>query len=243
MLINQNSLFSGVKWVFIDLDDTLWDFSSNSDLSLQKLYNHHTILKTTYPDFIEFNNKYHCKNSELWELYHHGHISQDYLKVERFRWLLEHKGYSSDDIMECSWELNDWYLNQLALCSLTIDGAMELLEALSKKFLIGILSNGFIDVQYRKLSSSGLDKYVQRMIISDEIGIQKPDQRIFDYALNEVGATADEVILIGDNPDADIKGAIEAGWKAIYFNRKNKPITQTTPNAVISSLREIIPLI
>ena len=238
-MIGKKSLFRGVKWVFIDLDDTLWDFSANSDVTLQKLYRKFEIFSRYYPEYNEFDEAYHLKNSELWDLYHHGHIEQEYLKLERFRWLLVSKGYDCGDVDELSAEMNEWYLDELSRCSALVDGAIDLLELLGKRYLIGVLSNGFADVQYRKLQTSGLWRYVQRMVVSDEIGVQKPDKRIFDYALREVGAEANEVIMIGDNPDADIQGAKSAGWRAIYFNRKSKP-SVAVADAEVASLSDVV---
>lgn len=231
-------LFKGVKWVFIDLDDTLWDFTENSNLTLRKLYNEYKILEELFPDYNEYDEMYHLKNSELWNLYHYGKVSQEYLKVERFRWLLSQKRADCDFTVLAN-EMNDWYLDRLAYCDRLVDGAEELLQRLSKRFLIGIISNGFNDVQYCKLRSANIERYIQRMIISDEIGVQKPDKRIFDYALQEVGASVDEVIMIGDNADADVKGAINAGWKAIFFNRRGIDSTDINCDMMVKSLSEI----
>lgn len=235
------SNFEQLKWVFIDLDDTLWDFTANSANALHILYHRVPVLQQLYADYSEYDEAYHFKNAELWNLYHHGEITQEFLKIERFRWLLCRKN------IECTVEealrQNDLYLSILGEQTLLVDGAVELLEYLSKRYLIGIISNGFLNIQYKKLYATDLNKYIQRMIVSDEIGIQKPDRRIFDYALSETGVDSDEVIFIGDNPDADIKGAIQAGWRAVYYDRKKKGITDVEPDAVISDLREVIKLL
>lgn len=240
---SSKSYFDGIKWVFVDLDDTLWDFTKNSSQSLNILYNSEPLLSKLYPDYSEYDEKYHFKNSELWHKYHHGEISQDYLKKERFRWLLIQKGANFENIDNESARLNDKYLTILGEQIAVVDGAEELLQYLSKKYLIGILSNGFMNVQYNKLYGTNIHRYIQRMVVSDEIGVQKPDIRIFDYALQAVGAVADEVVLIGDNPDADIKGAINAGWHTIYFDRNEKGITEVIPNAIVKDLRDVIELL
>ena len=157
--------------------------------------------------------------------------------MERFRYLLNRKGWVGDDVDRVSAEMNEWYLSRLAMCGQTVDGAIELLQRVSKKHLIGVLSNGFNEVQYKKLATSGLGRYIQRMVISDEIGVQKPDARIFRYALDEVGATAQEVLFIGDNPDADIRGAYEAGWRVVFLP------DGVEADAEICSLRELLPLV
>lgn len=240
---DRMDIFDGVKWVFVDLDDTIWDFSENSSIALKLLYENSEILRSAYPDYDEYDEMYHLKNDELWNLYHHGEISQEYLKIERFRWLLSRKNVMLADIDSVSGAMNEWYLNRLSECTVVVDGAHELMSALSKRFLIGILSNGFLNVQYRKLYGSGLSKYVQRMIVSDEISVQKPDKRLFDYALVETGAEASTSVMIGDNPDADIKGAINAGWRTIYFDRKRRGVSGADPDMIVSDLKEILSVV
>ncbi|MDE6056815.1 MAG: HAD-IA family hydrolase, partial [Muribaculaceae bacterium] len=121
----------------------------------------------------------------------------------------------------------------------------DLLAKVSERHLIGVLTNGFTEAQYRKLKSSGLDRYIQRMVISDEIGVQKPDSRLFRYAEQATGALPASTLMIGDNPDNDIKGAIDAGWRAIYLDRKNKPFSSSSPLYLgrRTTLMEILPML
>ena len=108
----------------------------------------------------------------------------------------------------------------------------------SKGYKIGIISNGFYEVQYNKLRSSDIEHLIDVVVLSDDIGINKPDRRIFDHALRKAGATAEESIIIGDNPDADIYGAKSAGWRTIYFNRKGKP-SVSEADAEVASLGDV----
>ena len=136
--------------------------------------------------------------------------------------------------------LNDRYLDVLAQQKNLVPGAVELLEYLTKRgYPLYILSNGFAEVQSRKLESGGIAYYFKRLILSDEIGVTKPDRRLFDYALQIVGAEASETLIVGDNYDADILGAMNAGWSAIYFNRDNLPVAGPQPHYVVTSLDEV----
>lgn len=213
------------RWIFLDLDDTLWDFSANSAAALDYIYRNHPVLSTIVPEKDLFISRYIFHNDRLWNDYHHARISSEFLKAERFKAVI--REFTSDpDALKIGVELNSFYLDTLAEGSELVDGARNLLESLSSKYLIGIISNGFLNVQYKKLFGTGLDRYVQRMVISDEIGINKPSREIFDYALSETGADPERAIMIGDNPDTDIAGAVNAGWKAIFFNRKGKAIPE-----------------
>lgn len=109
------------------------------------------------------------------------------------------------------------YLGFLSEQPYLVDGAEGVLENMSKRYMIGVLSNGFIDTQYRKLRYSGLWRYVARTVVSDEAGFQKPDPRLFRYAVAATGAVGTPV-MIGDNPHTDIFGALCAGWQAVWYN-------------------------
>lgn len=236
---NCRPQFEGLRWLFFDLDDTLWDFSANSLHTLRGLYATEPELRQAFATPEDFCAAYHKKNDELWTLYHAGRIGRDYLKTERFEALLrEPLGVKAREV---SVRLDRVYLDRLAECRRTLDGAHEVLAKLSRHYLIGILSNGFIDTQYAKLRNSGLDRYVQRMVVSDEIGVQKPSPRLFAHALSETGAEASTALMIGDNPEVDIAGAIGAGWRAVYLDRKGKPCAAC--DARIGSLAELSALL
>lgn len=210
-----------IKWVFFDLDDTLFDFAKSSLISLEKLWEEQDIIRKKFATPESFIDEYHIHNSRMWELHEIGKITSEFLKGERFRLTIAPER-EDDEIQRISRMLNDRYLYLLGECNAPVEGAKQLLEKLSKKFMIGVLTNGFNEVQYRKLINSGLDRYIQRVVISDEIGVQKPDARLFRYAEIETGATTETAIMIGDNPRNDIRGALDAGWRAIYYDCKEK---------------------
>ena len=215
------------KWIFFDLDDTLFDFSKASLISLHRLWDETSEIRERFADLNDFLESYHVNNKHMWELHESGQITADFLKGERFRLTIapERKDF---EILKLSRDLNDRYLSHLGECNVPTEGAKEILQEFSPKCLIGILTNGFTEVQYRKIRTTGLDRYIQRMVISDEIGIQKPDSRLFRHAEQATGASPESTIMIGDNPDNDIQGALNAGWNAIYFNRKQKPFASSS---------------
>lgn len=226
-----------LKWVFIDLDDTLWDFSANSLDTLRELYTEYVYLSEIFNSFDNFSDVYHEINDRMWMLFQRGVIDSDTVKRRRFELLLEPVLGSSEAVKRAA-ILQHEYLWRLGNKTRIVEGAIDLLRWLSKRYLIGVLSNGFREVQYRKLYGGELWRYVQRMIISDEVGVSKPDARVFRYAEQATGATAETTLMIGDNAEADIRGAVAAGWKAIYFDRKSKG---NAPQgvSVITSLSEI----
>lgn len=227
----------GIVTVFVDIDDTLWWFTENSKLALRHTFDAFDISSVcTYERFKEVYLK---KNLELWNLYHHGLIDKDFLVNERFRFTLKECGYKGDVEKMCHL-LDEEYLRFLALQPTTIPGARQLLEYLvAKGYDVNTLSNGFQGTQQQKLISGGLSDLIHRNVLSDDCGITKPQRGIFDYALEQCGAEAATTVMIGDNPDADIKGAHDAGWRTIYFNISGLDPIEGTADAVVTSLDEI----
>lgn len=227
----------GIVTVFVDIDDTLWWFTENSKLALRHTFDAFDISSVcTYERFKEVYLK---KNLELWNLYHHGLIDKDFLVNERFRFTLKECGYKGDVEKMCHL-LDEEYLRFLALQPTTIPGARQLLEYLvAKGYDVNTLSNGFQGTQQQKLISGGLSDLIHRNVLSDDCGITKPQRGIFDYALEQCGAEAATTVMIGDNPDADIKGAHDAGWRTIYFNIRGLDQIEGTADAVVTSLDEI----
>jgi putative hydrolase of the HAD superfamily len=201
------------KHVFIDLDDTIWDFHGNARAVLQEIYEEQG-LSEYFKDFDEYFRIYAKRNLELWELYGKGEITKEFLNVERFRHPLLHVGV---DNLILAKETGIQFLDMLPNKTLLIPFAKELLEYLSAKYRLTVVSNGFIEVQYKKLRNSNLEHYFTHVVLSEAAKALKPDKRIFEYALQLNNANAAETIMIGDSYEADIVGARNAGIDQIYF--------------------------
>lgn len=212
--------FRRPNWIFFDLDDTLWDFKGNSLKSLRSCYSRFEEINRKFPTFEDFSAVYHQHNSKLWELYAKGEVSSEFLKTERWRKTLFPDSDKPEDMEVCS-RINEFYLFTLSSFPETVAGAHKLLQILSQKYMISVISNGFSDTQYRKLRNSGLWRYITRMIVSDETDFQKPDPRLFHYAGKETGAIGWK-LMVGDNISTDIIGALRAGWYAILYNPEDK---------------------
>lgn len=227
----------GIKTVFVDLDDTIWWFGENSLLSLRHVYDLYGL--TAYASYEDFDKHYHDINGKLWSLYHYGKIARDFLVDERFRYTLEKIGYPCDRIVPVGKEMNEEYLHFLSLQRLLVPWAKEMLEYLSRRYDVNVLSNGFKGVQQQKLRSGGIDCYINEVVLSDDCGVTKPLRGIFDYALERCGAQAETTVMIGDNYDTDVCGARNAGWRAVFFNRSATPGNYPMATAVVTSLAEV----
>ncbi len=227
------------KAVFIDLDDTIWDFHTNARLSLQDMFTDRK-LDRYFTDFDEFFTIYAKKNIELWEAYGKGEITQDFLKAERFRYPLSKMGVDDEQLAE---QIGIQYLDILPTKTALMPYALELLDYLYPKYPLTIVSNGFVEVQYRKLDSCGLGRYFKHVVLSEAAKALKPDKRIFEYALDLNGVKATEAIMIGDSYEADIRGAQNAGIDQIYYPLPGHDKPQQTSTYKIQSLKEVMEIL
>lgn len=224
------------QYVFLDLDDTIWDFHANARLSLQDMFADRK-LDRYFSDFDEFFSIYAKRNIELWEAYGKGEIEKEFLMAERFRYPLAKMGVDDAELAE---QIGIQYLDILPTKTALMPYALEMLEYLHQKYPLTIISNGFTEVQYKKLKSSNIEHYFKHIVLSESAGALKPDKQIFEYALMLNNAKAKESVMIGDSYEADIKGAQNAGIDQIYFPLQ--PVTGSSkPDCtyLINSLREI----
>lgn len=233
----NKSDISSPRVAWIDLDDTLWDFKANSRIALGKLYKLYD-LSRFWPTAEAWIDNYQSHNHHLWDLYNRAIITKDYLMQQRFRRPLVEIG--APQAHELGDRFDYEYLDLLADCTQLVDGAIDLLERLrSAGWKIGILSNGFTEVQHRKIRNSGLGPYIDYIVLSDDIGVNKPDVRLYRHAEQVAGVTAASCLMIGDNPDTDIAGALAAGWQAIYFNPAGAPASPL-PCPTVTNLAAIM---
>lgn len=205
--------------IFFDLDNTLWDFDKSSLLAFDKIYEIFKLINYGIPSAKEFHTIYFDHNNRLWELYRQGKIDKNFLKIERFK--LPLKDYGIEDEKLAS-EMGERYTELAATTVALVPNTMEILNYLKDKgYKTYIITNGFLEVQTIKMQASGLDKMIDISFVSEEIGFKKPDHRIFQHAMKEVGASTENSVMVGDDLKVDIIPAKEIGMKHIYFNRKD----------------------
>jgi putative hydrolase of the HAD superfamily len=222
--------------LFFDLDHTLWDFETNSKETIRDLFVAYNLHKDITDDFEEFYKVYSLHNKRLWDRYHHGFITQEELKWKRM-WhaLLEFK--RGDEAL--SKKLSAAYLEILPTKKALFPYTIEILEYLkNKQYKLHLITNGFEKTQWAKLNSSNIGHYFIEVITSEGSNSLKPKKEIFEYAINKCNTQCCDTIMIGDNLDADILGAMNAGIDTIFVNHINEETT-VKPTYTIYHLQEL----
>lgn len=209
--------------MFFDLDHTLWDFETNSAKAFESVFERHRV-----PFSLEqFLEHYIGINEAYWHRYSLNLVTQEELRLGRLRDVFSLLDFSTDlQVLE---RFLNSYLEELPNNNYLFDGALELLDYLKEKYRLHILTNGFQEVQYKKIANSNMTSYFHTITDSEVAGVKKPDPVIFKYALKQAGATPTQSVMIGDNLVADIQGALDVGIDAIHFNPFMEEGTSSTP--------------
>ncbi len=222
---------SKIHHIFFDLDHTLWDFDKNSLLAFEKIFQKFEVALTVE----EFLNAYQPINMNYWKLYREEKVTKTALRRGRLIETFENFQMSFPlDIID---EMSDDYIDFLPLNNYLIDGARDVLEYLYPKYKLHIITNGFREVQKRKLVSSGIQDFFDTVTNSEDAGVKKPNPYIFEHALKKSGAKATNSLMIGDNYEADIMGAEGIGLETICFNYHGEILP--VKNVQVSKLKQI----
>ncbi|WP_445384269.1 YjjG family noncanonical pyrimidine nucleotidase [Robiginitalea sp. IMCC44478] len=217
--------------IFFDLDHTLWDFEKNSALTYEQIFREQEVT-VTLPDFLEI---YIPLNLQYWKMYREGRINKERLRYERLKTVFDRLNYTISDTQILL--LADEYIRHLSSKTHLMPHSIEVLEYLKGKYRLHIITNGFREVQHRKLENSRLTPYFIEVIDSERAGVRKPDPKIFEMALEVAEVPAQKALMIGDSLEADIIGSRKAGLQALHFNVHNEPLHEYCP--IIHHLQEI----
>ena len=225
-----------IKHIFFDLDHTLWNFEKNSALTFKFLLDKYNITI----DLQKFLKVYMPINFSLWNLYRDDKITKEYLRHNRLKSTFEKLNIKIDSGLID--EISNDYVKHLPDNNFLLPNAISVLDYLFQKYKLHIITNGFTEVQNTKISNSNLSKYFTCIIDSETVGVKKPHSKIFNYAYNiSKAAYKNECLMIGDNYQADVMGAINNGFKAIHLNSNNESYHE---NSIIItdliSLKEIL---
>jgi len=224
-------MYQHKKHIFFDLDHTLWDFDKNSALTFEKIFE----INNLEVELNSFLDVYVPINLGYWKLYREEKIDKTSLRFARLK--------DAFDALEVKvstqliYKLSDDYITYLSTFNHLFDDTITILDYLKPKYNLHIITNGFKEVQHGKLNKSGIAHYFETVTNSEMVGVKKPNSKIFKHALDLAKATAEQSLMIGDNLEADILGALNFGIDAVCFNYHNENI----PNE-IESINQLLEL-
>ncbi len=226
----------GIKHIFFDLDHTLWDYDRSAQETLLEIYEELSLADSGVSGK-KFVNTFYDVNNKLWAKYNDGLIDREYIKKERFKEVFSSTGVDESHSEHAS----AYFLNNCSVKPYLMPDAMPVLNYLEKKYELHIITNGFLDAQNRKLTSSGIDKFFRVMVTSECIDARKPSPEIFEYSLSEAGATRENSLMIGDNPRTDIQGARDVGIATVFYDPSGRK--KSLADFTIQSHMELVKLL
>ncbi len=198
-----------IKYLFFDIDDTLFDFKRSEKHALSKALSALGIEPTE-----EVTSLYSRINRSQWEALERGEVTRDVILFRRYEIL-----FNKIEIDANPKEAQRLYETQLSQTYYYLPGAEELLSELYGKYKIYLASNGTAIVQDGRIALSGIGKYAEDIFISEKIGYNKPRREFFDACFSRIaGFEKEYAIMIGDSLSSDILGGIGAGIKTCLFN-------------------------
>ena len=208
------------KCIFFDLDHTLWDFETNSSVTLRELYAFYNLKEHGVHDCDVFCEQFKKVNTLLWDSFDRGLITNEVIRQQRFKQILEHFNAYHESLCE---KLSFDYLHSCPKKENLIPHAIEVLQYLQQRYSLTVVTNGFDEIQQLKLNAGNLQSYFSHIVTSQKAGHRKPSREIFEYAMKINGVQCNEVIMIGDNLVTDIGGAQNACIDTVFFNPDSIP--------------------
>lgn len=218
--------------VFFDLDETLFDHSLASRHALGAVRGRHEALEHASLD--ELTVQLRRILDDTFPRVLHGVWTPERARAERLRMLFALYGASLDHAEAA--ELGRHYRAAYQVARRAVPGAAALLRALHPRVTVGIITNNFVEEQRDKLRCCKLDNLIDLLVTSEEVGEQKPAERIFLAALERAGCRGGEAVMVGDSWASDVVGARRLGMRAVWFNRLNAPCPDPVPATEIASL-------
>lgn len=227
------------KNLFFDLDDTIWAFSRNARDTFEEVYLKHSF-ERYFDSFDHYYTIYQHRNAELWIEYGEGKIAKNDLNRQRFSFPLQAVGVDDEALAE---QFSNDFFSIIPTKSELMPHAKEVLEYLAPNYNLYILSNGFRELQSRKMQSAGVDNYFKKIILSEDLGVLKPWPEIFNYALSATQSELRDSLMIGDSWEADITGANGVGMHQVFYNVSERTNLPFNPTYEIHSLKELLVLL
>jgi HAD superfamily hydrolase (TIGR01549 family) len=208
-----------VQAVLFDLDDTLFDHAGCARHALAAVQGCHESLSAQSFEALERTHAGFLEQLHTDVML--GRVPLEAARRERFRRLLTACGAAATD--ELATRLAAAYRDAYRDARRAVAGAAALLAGIKPRARVGIVSNNLLDEQQEKLRACALDGFIDALVVSEEVGVSKPDPAIFRVALERLACAPEDAVMVGDSWSADIAGARAAGIRAVWFNPRRVP--------------------
>lgn len=216
------------QWILFDADETLFSFNSYLGLKAMLIRYGIEFSEADYDDF-------QAINKPLWVAYQNKEITIQELQTTRFAKLAEQTGKDALD-------LNKELMAEMAIVSKPLPNVMEMLNTLYGKVKMGIITNGLEALQQKRLENTGTTKFFEIVVVSEVVGVAKPNSKIFEYAFEQIGnINKSQILMVGDTLSSDILGANGVGIDSCWFNHTGENnTTEIKPTYEITDIKQLI---
>lgn len=222
--------------VLLDADDTVYDFHRAEKLALNK-----TLATLNIKWTEQLNDVYLDENLKIWKEYEKNEITKEELKIKRFERFFDRTGLKVEMPME---KVNEIYIYNLSQCGFLFDGAYEFVQKLTNHADVYLATNGLKIAQRGRVKHSGLDKLVNGVFISEEMGCNKPSKEYFNYIFNQLHITdKSKVLIVGDSLTSDMQGGKNAGITTCLYDPHNKVTSHSLCDYIVRGYDEILRLV
>ncbi|MDR1347803.1 MAG: YjjG family noncanonical pyrimidine nucleotidase [Prevotellaceae bacterium] len=224
------------KHILFDLDRTLWDFDTDTRETIKEIF-YNCELDKNIVDFDEWYRAYKMHNVRLWEDYALGAVTKETLRSTRF--YLAFKDFGIDD-KKLGMKFGERFVAESPNRTTLFPNTHEVLSyLLNKGYQLHVVTNGFNEIQFKKLEATDIKKYFTKIFTCENIGYNKPHIKFFQYVISSLHSSKKEAIIVGDDFASDISGAKKAGIDQIYFKPKDASEPPEKPTFLINSLIEL----
>lgn len=221
-------------FIYFDLDDTLLNHKKAERQGLADVHAHFPeVNKVPLEQLVE---TYHFINKGLWEEYGRGEIDRHILHRRRFEETFASLGIDASLYKKAGEVYMAYYRNHWEW----IDGAKEAYEQIASNYPVGIITNGFAETQWLKIHQFGFKESARHIVISEEVGVMKPNQKIFDYATNLANVPRKNILYVGDSFTSDVKGGIEAGWQVAWYTSNISEAESDIASFIFDDFKELL---
>ena len=216
--------------VLFDNDDTLMDFQTGNRNAVNRLMDE---LGYFDPDRYD---QYESVNLQCWAELEKGLLTQNQLRLARFVRFFDRYPVPGDP----KWAA-ERFAELLGEQSILLPHALEVVAAIAEKLPVLLVTNGMTTIQKNRFARSPLRTLVKGMVISEELGVSKPRPGIFHAALDQLGVSPRDALMVGDGVNSDLRGANAAGIDACWLNPAGKPLPDgVRAEYIISDLRQCV---